>query len=79
VSVDTICAHPPAAFRLLDGNGEDDKFPTHDRLMLLELAADLESWPARNIVFRTALDRAARDLVRLAGRAEAGSPSARPG
>lgn len=41
----------------------------YERLMLLELAIDLESWPARNLVFREALDRAAQDLVAMAGKA----------
>lgn len=45
----------------------------HERLMLLELATDLESWPARNLVVREALDRAARDLVAMAGK---GQPTA---
>ena len=40
--------------------------PSHERLMLLELAADLQSWPARNAVFRQALDRAAQNLARMA-------------
>ena len=44
--------------------------PAHERLMLLELATDLQNWPARNLVFRTALDRAAEDIVRMAGGAE---------
>ena len=39
---------------------------SHERLLLLELATDLQNWPARNMVFRQALDRAAHDLVRLA-------------
>lgn len=39
---------------------------TCERLMLLELAADLQSWPVRNVVFEKALDRAAQDLARLA-------------
>ena len=40
--------------------------PTHDRLMLLELATDLQGWPARNLVFRNALDRAAQELAKIA-------------
>jgi len=76
VSLDSLLAGPSATFRMLDR--DDDDAPSHERLMLLELAADLERWPARNAVFRTALDRAARDLVRLAGQAEASPPSARP-
>jgi hypothetical protein len=44
----------------------------HERLMLLELATDLQNWPARNVVFRKALDRAAQDLVRIAGHADRG-------
>ena len=40
--------------------------PSHERLMLLELATDLQTWPTRSAVFRTALDRAADDLVRMA-------------
>jgi hypothetical protein len=43
----------------------------HERLMLLELATDLESWPVRNLVIRQALDRAAQDLVAMAGKAGA--------
>jgi hypothetical protein len=39
----------------------------YERLLLLELATDLESWPARNLVVREALDRAAQDLVAMAG------------
>jgi hypothetical protein len=39
--------------------------PAHERLMLLELATDLQNWPARNLIFRAALDRAA-DIRRLA-------------
>jgi hypothetical protein len=38
--------------------------------MLLELATDLQNWPARNLVFRAALDRAADDLVRMASTAD---------
>ena len=34
--------------------------------MLLELAASLHQWPARNPVCRKALDHAADDLVRMA-------------
>jgi hypothetical protein len=45
----------------------------YERLMLLELATDLESWPARNLVVREALDRAAQDLVAMAGK---GQPTA---
>jgi hypothetical protein len=41
--------------------------------MLLELATDLESWPAKNLVVRQALDRAAQDLVAMAGK---GPPTA---
>ena len=40
----------------------------YERLMLLELATDLESWPVRNPVVRQALDRAAHDLVAMAGK-----------
>ena len=40
----------------------------YERLLLLELATDLESWPARNLVVREALDRAAQDRVALAGK-----------
>lgn len=43
---------------------------SHERLMLLELATDLKNWPARNPVFRTALDRAAQDLVTMASQAD---------
>ena len=42
----------------------------YERLMLLELATDLESWPARNPVVRHALDRAARDLVAMAAKGQ---------
>lgn len=41
---------------------------SYERLMLLELATDLESWPTRNLVVREALDRAAQDLVAMAGK-----------
>ena len=41
-----------------------------ERVMLLELATDLQNWPARNQVFKKALDRAAQDLVRLASHAD---------
>jgi hypothetical protein len=41
--------------------------PTHEREMLLELATNLQAWPARNVVFKRALERAAQDLVRIAG------------
>ena len=41
---------------------------SYERLMLLELATDLESWPARNLVVREALDRAAQGLVAMAGK-----------
>jgi hypothetical protein len=47
----------------------------YERLMLLELATDLESWPARNLVVRQALDRAAQDLVAMAGKGQ-GQPNA---
>jgi hypothetical protein len=42
----------------------------YERLMLLELATDLESWPVRNLVVRQALDRAAQDLVTMAGKSQ---------
>ena len=42
----------------------------YERLMLLELATDLETWPARNLVVRQALDRAARDLVAMAAKGQ---------
>jgi hypothetical protein len=45
----------------------------YERLMLLELATDLESWPARNLVVREALDRAAQDLVAMAGKGQPGA------
>ena len=48
------------------GAGDVMDTPTHDRLMLLELATDLQGWSARNLVFRNALDRAARELARMA-------------
>lgn len=38
--------------------------------MLLELATDLQNWPARNLVFKEALDRAAHDLVAMASKDE---------
>ena len=44
--------------------GEDD------RSLLLELASDLQTWSARNVVFRRALDRAAEQLIELAERAD---------
>jgi hypothetical protein len=40
--------------------------PSHERAMLMELANDLERWPARNAVFREALDRAAHEIAELA-------------
>ena len=43
---------------------------SYERLMLLELATDLESWPVRNLVVRQALDRAAQDLVAMAGKGQ---------
>jgi hypothetical protein len=52
--------------------GEADP-EAHERLLLLELATDLECWPARNRVVREALDRAAQDLVAMAGK---GQPTA---
>jgi len=42
----------------------------YERLMLLELATDLESWPVRNPVVRHALDRAVRDLVAMAAKGQ---------
>ena len=45
----------------------------HERLLLLELATDLESWPVKNLVVRQALDRVAQDLVAMAGK---GQPTA---
>ena len=42
--------------------------PADEREMLLNLATDLQAWPARNVVFKRALERAARDLVRMAGK-----------
>ena len=55
--------------------GEDSAVDSeaYERLMLLELATDLESWPVRNQVVRQALDRAAQDLVVMAGK---GQPTA---
>lgn len=55
-----------AAERTPEGEGVALDTPQHERLMLLELATDLQRWPARNVVFRRALDRAARDLAKLA-------------
>lgn len=78
MSADSLRTRPSATLRLLEDAYEADS-RTQERLMLLELAADLENWPARNLVFRTALDRAAHDLVRLAGQAEAEPPPAQPG
>lgn len=54
----------------LVGEGAALDAPTHDRLMLLELATDLQGWPARNLVFRDALDRAAQELARMASQTE---------
>ena len=48
-----------------EGAADSDAY---ERLMLLELATDLENWPARNLVVREALDRAAQDLVAMAGK-----------
>ena len=54
----------------LAGGGEEGAADSdaYERLMLLELATDLENWPARNLVVREALDRAAQDLVAMAGK-----------
>jgi hypothetical protein len=51
------------------GEGAAVGSESYERLMLLELATDLESWPVRNLVVREALDRAAQDLVAIAGKA----------
>lgn len=58
------------AQRLRGGKNAPLGSPSHERLMLLELATDLQNWPARNLVFKTALDRAAEDLVRMASGAD---------
>ena len=50
------------------GEGAAADSESHERLMLLELAVDLECWPVRNLVVRQALDRAAQDLVAMAGK-----------
>ena len=49
-----------------------------ERLMLLELATDLRNWPARNLVFRDALDRAAQDLLAMASAGERGQAARQP-
>ena len=46
--------------------------PAHQRLMLLELASELENWPVRNIVYRHALDGVAREIMQLASHRETG-------
>ncbi len=58
------------AWRLRIGENAAVDSESHERLMLLELATDLQSWPVRNLVVRQALDRAAQDLVAMANRAE---------
>ena len=50
--------------RALEGAVSDG--PSGERAMLIELAANLQNWPARNVVFERALDRAAHDLLRMA-------------
>lgn len=54
--------------RLPIGEEGEAASESYERLLLLELATDLESWPARNLVVREALDRAAQDLVAMAGK-----------
>jgi hypothetical protein len=54
-----------AAFARVDLDEVSD-----DRVLLLELAVSLQSWPARNMVFKTALNQAARNLIRMAGQNE---------
>ena len=48
-----------------DGPADSEAY---ERLLLLDLAIDLESWPTRNRVMRDALDRAAQDLLAMAGK-----------
>lgn len=54
-------------WRLTDADDAEEIGSTaHDRLMLLQLASELERWPARNIVYRNALGGVAREIVQLA-------------
>lgn len=48
------------------GGGDEVGSLADERAALLELASALEQWPARNIVFRRALDEAALEIVRMA-------------
>ena len=50
----------------LDPHARTLRESLEERRMLLELATDLRKWPARNVVFKQALEVAACDLVRLA-------------
>ena len=59
-------APPFRAWQLPDADCTEPDEPAQERVMLLELAANLQNWPARNMVFTKALDRAAQDLVRMA-------------
>ena len=54
--------------RLPTGENARRDSASQDRLMLLELATDLQNWPARNLVFRQALDLAAQDLMTMASK-----------
>lgn len=60
-----------SAMHLRTGEDAATDSESYERLMLLELATDLESWPVRNLVVREALDRAAQDLVAMAGKGQA--------
>lgn len=59
-------AVPFRAWQLPEADRTEPDEPSQERVMLLELAANLQNWPARNVVFTRALDRAAEDLVRMA-------------
>jgi len=65
VTSDSLLAIRPSA--QVNGLMEPDE---DDRLLLLELASDLQSWSAHNVVFRRALDRAAAQLIELANQTE---------
>ena len=64
MSLDSLLA--PRERKLVDFIGVTPDEPSDERTLLLELATSLQKWPARNEVFRKALDRAAQDLVRMA-------------
>ena len=64
MTLDSLLADRERSLTGLAGARPDEL--SDDRAMLLELATSLQNWPARNVVFKKALDRAAQDLVRMA-------------